>query len=245
MEAILQIVLLLLMSKNIFAEVNRAIPPGFDANAMEVTYSTYINGDLSVNGTIYPITSASIGNSKKRSFSFPAQTLIERVAANIDSKFPSVYATNDRPIATWAISKSTTTQKFINVSFGIPAEFDTTVSPTVDLLLGVKLNGNTSQVVNLAVDADYITSGSEMGTSKPATGIKQTATTGNLTIVEPTGTNNLRVYKISVSLNAALITAGCLCNLFFYRVAPTGSENNTEYNNDIYLIAANFNFSVT
>lgn len=242
MKAILQIVLLLLIPKNTFAEVNRTIPPGFDANAIELTYSTYIDGDLSVGGTISPIIGGSIGNAKTRTYSFPAQAMINRNATNIDSKFDDLYATNSRPLGSWSMVDSGSTQRHIGVAFGIPVEFDTSISPTVDIFIAVQVFGSVSRVANFAIDVDYLTSGNQIGVSSPATGLKQTVTTGNLSIVEPTGANNLRIYKLSVTLNPALITPGCFCNLYSYRVAPTSG---TEYTNNLYLVAVNFNFSVT
>lgn len=220
----------------------RPIPIGFDPNAIEINRSTYnIDGDLSIAGNYFP--TQGIGNSKAQSFFFPAQVIINRISSVADSKFTDVYGTNNRPITSWAMLPSASTQRYLSVGFGIPATLDTTVNPTVDLYIAVSILAQPAgRTANFAVDVDYANSGDIIGISSPATGFDQTVTTGNLSITEPTGANNLKIYKVSVTLNGALITPGSLCDLYFSRVAPTAG---TEYALNVYLVAANFNFSVT
>jgi len=239
-------ILIIITSYSFASEIlQKTIPSDSDSNAIEITNSFYINGNLSVGGTISPSTGGGLinfGSAKNFTYFFPAQVIINRNSTNIDSKFSNVYTSNGRPVGTWSIAPSGTTQRYLSVSFGIPTTINLTVNPTVDMFIAVQSFNDLLQVINLAVDADYIISGAEMGSSLPATGIKQTVTSGNLTIVEPLGNNNLKIYKVTVTLNPLLITAGCLCNLFFYRVAPTSG---TEYKDNVYLVAVNFNFSVT
>lgn len=217
----------------------RAIPPGFDANAVELTYSTFINGDLSVSGAIKP----GIGNAKAKSYVFPSTVIVNRLSATPDTKFNDTYGSNNRPIPTWAMVPSSSTQRFLSVLFGLPASFDTSVNPTVDLYIAVSIQGQPAgRTAKFNISADYEPSGNIIGVNAPATGLSETVLSSDLSITEPTGSNNLKIYKVSVTLTGSLATPGGLCGLYFHRVAPSGG---TEYNLNVYLVAAVFNFTTT
>ncbi len=217
----------------------RAIPPGFNANAVELTYSTFINGDLSVSGAIKP----GIGNAKAKSYVFPSTVIVNRLSATPDTKFTDTYGSNNRPIATWSMVPSGSTQRFLSVLFQLPSAIDTTINPTVDLYIAVSIQGQPAgRTARFNVSADYEASGSIVGINSPATGLSESVLSSDLSITEPTGSSNLKIYKVSVTLTGSLITPDGLCGLYFHRVAPlTG----TEYSLNVYLVAAAFNFTTT
>jgi hypothetical protein len=225
----------------------RTIPVGFDQNAVEITYSTYIDGstyvdgNLTVAGTITP--TPAIGTAKQRTITLTAVSFVNRTQTGPDKTFLSTYGLNNRPVPAWFMFPSTTTQKYLGTFFGIPINIDTTVNPTVDLYIGVDIEGQPAgRMANFAIDVNYVVSGGIIGISSPATGITQSVSPADLTITEPTGANNIKVYKVSATLTGSFITPGCCCGLFLSRFAPfTG----TEYAADLFFIAANFNFSVT
>lgn len=219
----------------------RGIPSGLDKDTVEVTYSTFINGDLSVSGTIRP--TPGVGNAKERSYVFPSTVIVNRLSATPDTKFNDTYGANNRPIPTWAMVPSSSTQRFLSVLFQIPDSLDTSINPTVDLYIAVSIQGQPAgRTAKFNISADYEPSGNIIGISSPATGLSETVLSADLSITEPTGTSNLKIYKVSVTLTGSLVTPGGLCGLYFHRVAPSGG---TEYNLNVYLVAAAFNFTTT
>ena len=107
-----------------------------------------------------------------------------------------------------------------------------------------KIPASVGNVANVQIQADYATSGDEIGTSAPATGFAETVTSGNFTITEPTGSTgaqqNLTHIVTSVTLNGALMAGNNWAYLSLTRVAPTSG---TEYNKDIYLSILAFQYT--
>lgn len=152
--------------------------------------------------------------------------------ATTDTRFDNVYGSTPPLIAlrTWLIPQSSTTQQPTTIMFNVPADFDTTWAPTIDLNLLIANNGATGSVANLRVRADFEGNNAEFGTASPANGFVQTVTSGDLTITEPTSTN-LKNIRASIALDNTVINPRTVAVLVIDRVSTTG----TEYANNIYL----------
>jgi hypothetical protein len=115
----------------------------------------------------------------------------------------------------------------INVSFEVPLDFDPTGPFRIDLNYIVpNQGGSAGTFIRIKAAASFIINGLAY---MNAGGFQQTATTGNLAIIEPAA-NNLGSYITTLCLNPANvppIAAGNSALISFIRVAPTaGSEYN-------------------
>jgi hypothetical protein len=156
-------------------------------------------------------------------------------SGNPDTTFGNVYgaAASDPALEVWSVKPSATTQNPVSTQFAIPADLDTTKTVTLQLHFFVNtISGSVGNVANAQIKADYAASGVQIGVSAPATGFKETVTSGNFTITEPTGANNLTHVVTSVTLDGSKMAGRNWAFISCSRVAPTSG---TEYSKNIYL----------
>ena len=161
--------------------------------------------------------------------------------------FTKVYGTttNGPIITAWKLNPSGSTFMPICADFGLPQDLDTASPITLEIHFMIdRISASSGNVANVQVQADYAASGVEIGSSAPATGFAETLTSGNFSIVEPTGGAggqlNLRHITTSITLDGSKMVGKNWGYLTLSRVAPTSG---TEYNKDIYLCMFVFKYT--
>jgi hypothetical protein len=207
---------------------------------MGATGSTGVKGATGVTGATGP--------SGKGVLVFTPSSMIATNTSSPSSLFSEFPATNGtttslNTVAAWRLfaSSGTGNGSFsiapVSLSFGIPADFDITVNPTVDIYFFSRQNGTSSGIANFQIYAAYGSSTTVMGATW-----SEIKTSGNVPITEPLSPADFIIYKTTITLTAAALQPGNWCQLTITRIAPVSG---LEYDKDLYLSAINFNYQRT
>ena len=174
--------------------------------------------------------------------------MANHTGGNPNVMFTRVYgpAGNLPTIETWRVRPSAMTQEPVSAQFAIPQDLDTASPITLEIHFFInKITGSSGTAANVQINADYAATSQEIGTTAPATGFKETVTSGNFTITEPTGSTppqqNLMHIVTSVPLNGALMVGNNWGFVSLTRIATIAPD--IEYDRDIYIVMFSFKYT--
>jgi len=143
-------------------------------------------------------------------------------------------------INAWIMTPSDTTQYPMNIEFAVPKDLQKGKTVTLELHFLIQQNSTTTGNARVQINAKYMHQDSTFDILDTTPHFTSTHMSDDFTVSEPSSATSVKHITVSITISSSSIKPDDLAYLSITRVAPSSG---TEYDNDIYLAAAAFQYT--